>query len=107
MAVTYTWSIVQIDALPERDGKQNVVSVVHWALRGQENGLSGSTQGAHAITFKGDGTFTPYANLSESQIIGWVKDTMGADMVAAVEADVAQQISNKANAPVATALPWA
>lgn len=107
MAITYTWTIAQIDTLPEREGKQDVVSMVHWELSGEDAGLTGTIRGAHALTFKADGAFTPYANLTQDQIIAWVKETMGDEMVASAEADVAQQISNKANAPKAAALPWA
>lgn len=107
MAINYTWSVLSAEVTPEREGKQNVVSVVHWEVSGEDAGVSASLRGAHALTFKADEAFAPYESLTESQIIAWVKDTMGDEMVASAEADVAQQISNKANAPKAATLPWA
>ena len=52
--------------------------------------------------------FTPYADLTEAQVIGWVQGAMGAEQVAAYEANVAQQIADQINPPVVTPpLPWA
>jgi hypothetical protein len=52
------------------------------------------------------GTFTPYAQLTESQVLGWIWAN-GVDQTA-TEAAVAQQIQNQINPPVVTPpLPWA
>ena len=49
---------------------------------------------------------TPYEQLTEAQVIGWVKEAIGAETVAALEANVAAQIA-AAKAPVVTAgVPW-
>jgi hypothetical protein len=51
--------------------------------------------------------FTPYADLTEAQVIGWVQDAMGEEVVAGYEANVAQQIADQINPPVVTPpLPW-
>lgn len=107
MAINYTWSVLSAEVNPEREGKQNVVSVVHWEVSGEDAGVSASLRGAHALTFKPDEAFAPYESLTEDQIIAWVKDTMGEEAIANAEADVAQQIANKVNAPKEMALPWA
>jgi len=47
-------------------------------------------------------------DLTEEQVIGWVQAAMGAEQVAALEANVAKQIEDQINPPVVTPpLPWA
>jgi hypothetical protein len=57
--------------------------------------------------FKEGSTFTPYANLTEAQVIGWVKNALGEESVTGYETKVAQQIADQINPPVVTPqLPW-
>jgi hypothetical protein len=51
------------------------------------------------------GTFTPYANLTQEQVLGWIWAN-GVDKASA-EAAVQTQIDNQINPPVTSpALPW-
>jgi hypothetical protein len=107
MATTYTWNVVQLDAYPQVDGKSEVVFNVHWTLAGEEAGFTGSVYGAQAVTLDPDAPFTPYASLTQDQVIGWVKDALGEEQVASLEANVAEQINNQVAPPVIhPALPW-
>jgi hypothetical protein len=107
MATTYTWAVVQMDCYPEEDGEQDVVFNVHWTLTGEEAGFSGSAYGSQAVSIDPDAPFTPYADLTETQVIGWVQSAMGAEQVASYEANVAEQINNQIAPPVVTPpLPW-
>jgi len=108
MATTYTWAVVQMDAYPEADGDTDVVFNVHWTLTGEEAGFSGSVYGAQAVSVDPDAPFTPYVDLTEAQVIGWVQAAMGAEVVAGYEANVDQQINDQVAPPVVTPpLPWA
>jgi hypothetical protein len=107
MAVTYTWNVVQMDCYPEQDGNTDVVFVVHWTLSGEEAGFSGGVYGSVGVTLDAGATFTPYADLTLAQVIGWVQDALGEDQVTAYEANVAQQINDQVVPPVVTPpLPW-
>lgn len=107
MATTYTWAVVQMDAYPEVDGETDVVFNVHWTLTGEESGFNGSVYGTQTVTVDPAEPFTPYADLTEAQVIGWVQAAMGAERVAAYEATVAEQINNQIAPPVVTPpLPW-
>lgn len=107
MAVTNTWAIVQMDAYPEVDGETDVVFNVHWTLNGTDGTYQGNVYGTQQVPLDGGAPFTPYADLTEAQVIGWVQDAMGAEQVASLEANVAQQIADQANPPVVTPpLPW-
>jgi hypothetical protein len=49
----------------------------------------------------------PYASLTEAQVIEWVKEELGADNVAAIEADLNAQILYMQNPLPILPLPWA
>jgi ABC-type Fe3+ transport system permease subunit len=107
MAITNTWSVVQMDAYPEYEGEPDVVFTVHWTLTGTDGTYAGSVYGSQGITLAEGATFTPYADLTQAQVIGWAQDALGEEQVAAYEANVAQQIADQINPPVVTPpLPW-
>jgi hypothetical protein len=107
MAITNTWSVVQMDAYPELDGQTDVVFSVHWTLNGTDGTYNGSVYGSVGVTLDPDAPFVPYASLTQAQVIGWVQDALGEEQVASYEANVAQQIENQINPPVVTPpLPW-
>jgi hypothetical protein len=107
MTVTNIWTVAQMDAYPERDGKTDVVFTVHWTLTGSKAGFAGATYGTQGVTVDPNAPFTPYADLTQEQVVGWVKAGMGAERVAALETSVANQINEQIAPSVVTPpLPW-
>lgn len=107
MTITNTWNVVRMDAYPEYDGNTDVVFTVYWTLTGTDGTYAGSVYGSAGITLVEGTAFTPYADLTLEQVVGWVQDALGPDAVASFEANVAQQISNQIDPPVVTPpLPW-
>jgi hypothetical protein len=107
MSIVNTWNVVSMDAYPELDGETDVVFTVHWTLNGTDGTYNGSVYGSVGVTLDEGATFTPYADLTQAQVIGWVQDALGEEQVASYEANVAQQIENQINPPVVTPpLPW-
>jgi hypothetical protein len=105
MTITYTWSVVQMDAYPQHDGETDVVFTVHWTLGGTNGTYSGSTYGSTGVTVNPAEPFTPYEDLTENQVLDWVW-AAGVDKESQ-EANVATQIENQINPPVVTPpLPW-
>lgn len=95
-----TWKISSLD----RNTADGFVTTAHWTCSDVDGDFSGSVYGSVGLT--GELT-TPYKQLTEAQVIGWVKEAIGAETVAAHEANVAAQIA-AAKAPVtASGLPWA
>jgi hypothetical protein len=83
------------------------VFTVHWSVAAQDGEFSGYSYGSQALTLDPEATFTPFASLTEAQVIGWVQSAMGEEAVAAVEANLATQIENAKNPPVVNPpLPW-
>ena len=108
MTITNNWAVTQMDCYPEYDSETDVVFVVHWTLTAMDDeGHTGYVYGAQGLTLDGSAPFTPYANLTQEQVLGWVFAAMGPEQVAAYEAAVAQQIQNEIDPPVVTPpLPW-
>ena len=107
MTIQNTWAVVQMDCYPEYDNKTDVVFSVHWMLTGVDGVYRGIIRDIQQLTLGGESPFTPYADLTEAQVIGWVQDAMGPERVASVEADVAQQIADQLNPPATNLpLPW-
>jgi predicted sugar kinase len=107
MAITNTWGVIQMDAYPELEGNVNVVFTLHWTLSATDGTYSGRVYGTVGVSLEEDATFTPYADLTKAQVIGWVKAALGEEQVATYESNVAQQIANQITPPVVTpTLPW-
>lgn len=98
------WTISQL----ERTVSNGVVSVAHWRVSHTEDGFTGSSYGTVSLPAKdpSDPTFVPYENLTEAQVIEWVKDALGAGYVASREADVLSQINAQKNPIVLVGTPW-
>jgi hypothetical protein len=85
-----------------------VVNVL-WTLTGVDGQYTASIGGNSQFTVQ-EGTFTPYSQLTQAQVIGWVQAALGADGVANFEANVQGQINSMITPPVSpqnTPLPWA
>jgi len=77
--------------LPEVEGETDVVVLAQWAVSGTD-GTYSETLGSNTTQFTisaDDPNFTPYDELTEEQVVGWIKDTLGADGVASYEATIA------------------
>ena len=97
--MSVTWKISSLD----RNTADGFVTTAHWTCSDVDGDFSGSVYGSVGLT--GELT-TPYEQLTEAQVIGWVKEAIGAETVAAHEANVAAQIA-AAKAPVTAAgVPW-
>jgi len=101
MAVTWTISTL------ERNTSDDGVVVAHWRASDADGEHSGSSYGTCGFTpdSSADG-YTAYADITEAQAIGWVKDSMGEEAVTALEDSIAAQIADSKAPAVATGTPW-
>lgn len=102
-----TWQVVQMD----RNTADGGVTTVHWQVTDSEtvgdDTFSGRVYGSQGFSPDADADgFVAYDSLDEADVIGWVKDAMGEDTVAANEASVAAQIEAQKNPVSASGLPW-
>ena len=101
MAVT--WTVVQLERNTSDDG----VIVAHWRVSDVDGDHSGSSYGTCGFTPDSSSEgYTAYADITESQAIGWVKDDMGEEAVTALEDSIAAQIADSKAPAVSTGVPW-
>jgi len=109
MSATITWSVTALDCYPQAEGQQNVVFLCHWQCAGTETSgdktYNASIYSTCAVTYTAGSPYTPYAQLTQQQVLGWVWGS-GVDQ-SATEAAVQQQIAQQINPPVVQPpLPW-
>lgn len=105
----YTWAITNIRKGPSGD-LSDVVLHVRWTLTGTDaDGDTGAFQGATPLS-PPTGDFTPFEELTEAQVLGWVQAVVVGDYRDHVYGQIAKQIAAKKSAVVdmgAEELPWA
>jgi hypothetical protein len=97
MAVTWTISTL------ERNADDGVV-VAHWRASDADGEHTGSSYGTCGFTPDADAdNYTAYADITETQVIEWVKAGVDAD---AVEASIAAQIADSKAPAITAGVPW-
>ena len=98
MAITYKWTINQMNAHIESEGEQNVIFTVHWTYSGSEESggktYYASSIGSQSFAYVAGEPFIPYADTEafEAVVIGWLE---GALDVPAMQASIATQIQKE------------
>lgn len=99
-----TWKIVNMVAYPQKDGETDVVFEVNWSCRTVDGGYSAIANGTVPVTYTAGSPFTPYADLTQDQVWGWINPSIDRP---AVEANLLAMIDEQKNPPVVTPpLPW-
>ena len=95
--MTTTYTINQLD----RNTSDGFVTTVHYNVTKVDGEFSASTYGT--VHFEAGTPATPYASLTKAQVIEWVKDKLGEEVI---EASLAAQIAAQKNPTTATGVPW-
>jgi hypothetical protein len=106
--ITYNWSVNSMEVLPNFDGEQNVVVNVQYTFSGVEGNYSSQISDNMDFIYSG-GSFTPYEDLTEAQVIGWVQNRLGATLISSMEAGIKAQIDSQKTPPLTPEilpLPW-
>lgn len=104
---TYNWQIVSMPAYSQIDGQSDVVFQVNWRCQAQDGSFgeySAVANGSVPVTYTAGSPFTPYADLTQEQVWGWINPSIDRP---AIEADLQATIDAQKNPPVVTLpLPW-
>ena len=96
-----TWTISTL----ERELSDGGVIVAHWRATDVDGDYSASSYGTCGFTYDASASdFTPYDDLTESQVLGWCWDN-GVDQDA-IEASLAAKIEADKNPTQADGVPW-
>lgn len=105
MATQITWVVEQMQCAVQQDGETDVVITAAWRCNGGDGDYAATVYGSCSFTYEG-GSFTPYADLTQDQVLGWCWSSgVNKD---ATQASIEVQIATQQNPPVVTLpLPWA
>jgi hypothetical protein len=96
---TYTWAITNL----ERNTSDGKVIVAHYTVSAKNDTYSAGAYGS--LGFDGE-IETPFSELTEQQIVGWVLDSLGEEKVTEVELALQKQLDEQAAPSVAAGVPW-
>ena len=101
MAIGYTWDVSTVDTYPTLDSNADVVYNVHWRLTAEDdanqdsdgNNWTATSYGTQSVDTSDLSSFTAFADLSASDVQGWVETAMGSDAVTAMKSGLDAQIA--------------
>ena len=91
----------------DRDTDSGFVRTVHWTASQVDGDFTASTYSTVSFTKEDGMNLIPYEDLTEAQVIEWVKASLGEEGVAAVDAALAANIADQKAPKVAAGVPWA
>jgi hypothetical protein len=91
-----TWNISQLD----RKTEDGFVTCAHWTVSATDGDFSANAYGT--VGFSGD-LVTPYENLTQEQVLGWVWEQIDK---AEIEANLTKQIQAQKNPVSVAGVPW-
>ena len=107
MPITYSYSINSMSCYPQYDSEKDVVFQVLWTLTGTTASQTSSYSASTLLPAPQGDDFTPYSELTEEQVIGWVETSTDPDYLANAHQWIADDIAAKDNPPVTNpSLPW-
>ena len=103
MAISYSWNVSTVDTYPTHNSQSDVVYNVHWRLTATDdanndadgNPQTASVYGSQAVDTSDLSSFTAFADLTASDVQGWVEAALGADKVTEMKASLDAQIAEK------------
>jgi len=104
-----TWAITNLQYYLQKDGYQNVVRRVDFTCTQVDADSGMSTQIASFILPPIDNlsNFTEYENLTEDQVVLWVKDQLTEHTVTQMEQELLDELNRKVSlGATATGVPW-
>lgn len=101
MSATITWGISQL----ERETADGYVYTIHYTIEATDGTYRASAYGSQGL--ERPDSLIPYADLTLELCIEWLKDSIGAEKVAEIEAALQKQIDEQRQPTRASGLPWA
>lgn len=97
---TVTWKIAQL----ERETQDGYVFTAHYTIDVEDGTYRAGAYGS--IGFQRPENLIPYADLTEAQVIEWVKEALGADKVLEIGQALINRLNEQRQPTKATGLPW-
>ena len=94
--------------MPKEADKEDVVISASYLVSATDGEYSASFNSVQRFTYTG-GPFTPYEDLTENQVVGWIQSALGENGVESININLAAQIQAQKNpppSPEVLPLPW-
>lgn len=97
---TVTWRIANL----ERETADGYVYTAHYTIDVEDGTYRAGAYGS--IGFERPETLVPYADLTEEQVVQWVKDALGSEKVLEIGQALLTQLDEQRQPTKAAGLPW-
>ena len=104
MSITIDWKVNDVESVIADGGVTNV----KWSCSATDGEQAYAVNGGEAI-LEPDATasdFVSYDDLTESVVLGWAKDSIGAEEVASIEEVLTAKVTAQMTPVKQTGLPW-
>ena len=102
---TFTTTVTQMYTLPQEAGQTDVVVNVNYLVTGVDGANTADIGFSQQFTIQQGEAFTPYADLTEAQVVGWADPQTVSNMQACVQGQL-NSIVNPPVSPTSQPLPW-
>jgi hypothetical protein len=102
---TFTTTVTQMYTLPQVDGQTDVVVNVNYLTTGVDGSNTAEIGFSQQYTIQQGEAFTPYASLTQAQVVGWVDPQTISNMEACVQGQIDSMITPPVS-PASQPLPW-
>lgn len=99
-ATTFTWNIAQL----EREVSDGFVFTAHYTIDAKDDVYTAGAYGS--IGFERPENLIPYSELTLDEVVQWVKEALGTEKVADIEAALQKQLDEQRSPSVAAGVPW-
>ena len=99
--LTVQWRIANL----ERETVDGFVYTAHYTVDAKDDVYSAGAYGS--IGFQRPDNLIPFSELTEEQVIGWVKEALGDEKVLEIGQALLAQLEEQRNPSKAAGLPWA
>ena len=98
------WNIVSLQAYTQIDGQSDVVFNVDWSCQAKDGSYKALSTGSVSVTYTAGQPFTPYDQLTQDQVWGWINPSIDRPEI---EANLQAMINAQKTPEVVTPpLPW-
>ena len=105
--ITYSWTITALNSYPEYQGEQDVVFTIFATYTGTDGTYSSNIEVQQALVLTNTSTYTPYADLTENQVLGWLLEALTPQQIEQMQSKISAQIIADNQPPfVQLPLPW-
>ena len=97
--INYNWNCKTVDVYPANGDYTDVVYNVHWIVTGEDEdaNVSATNIGTQVLDTSDITDFIPFNELTNEEVVAWVKSAIGEEMVSELENNIEKEISEKKN----------